>query len=205
METQIGAQSTSELRFQRGKYTFSSFFQLFLICVFPIHIWAILTALSDFSWVAERTKVWDAVGLISYALIYALMETIAVFTVICILGLFTPKRWEVERRALLLGTLFLVTSTWAILGQLYSFWGGTLPESLLDLLVRTGHPIRIVWGVVLPLIFLSAAIPSIAVVTRDRVKDVIASVFERISVLSAFYLLLDIVGIIIIFIRSITE
>lgn len=154
---------------------------------------------------AERTRVWDAVGLISYAMIYALMETISVFIVLCILGLFTPKQWNAERRALLLGTLFLVVCLWAILGQLYSFWGGTLSKPLLDFLVQTGHPLRIVWGVVLPLIFLSAAIPSIALVTRDRVKDVIASVFERISVLSAFYLLLDIVGIMIIFIRSITE
>ncbi len=205
METQIGAQSTTELRLRGGKYTLSSLFQLFLVCVFPIHVWAIVAALRDFSWVAERTRVWDAVGLISYALIYALMETIGVFIVLCILGLLTPKRWNAESRALLLGTLFLVASTWVILGQLYSFGGGTLPASLLDLLVQTGHPLRIVWGVLLPLIFLSAAIPSIAVVTRDRVKDAFASVVERISVLSSFYLFLDIVGIIIIFIRSITE
>jgi len=45
---------------------------LFLISAFPLHVWTLLLAFRDFSWLTERTNLWDAIGVLSYGLIYAL-------------------------------------------------------------------------------------------------------------------------------------
>jgi len=201
MEKQVGAQSTTVHRLG-NRYTFASLLQLFLVCAFPIHIWAILMAFRDFSWVAERTRTWDGIGLLAYALIYSLMETVGIFLVVLLVGLFTPKRWEANRRVAFLGCLFLVVAVWGILGQLYSYFGEPVPEPVFHFLVRSGHPVRVMWGVLLPLVALSVGLPAIAIAGRDKVMDGVIGFFERISILSSFYMVLDVASIIIILIRS---
>jgi len=203
MQKQVGAKSTTVNRLGSG-YTFTGLFQLFLVCAFPIHAWAILMAFRDFSWVSERTRIWDGIGLLAYALTYSLMETIGIFLLLLLLSLFMPKRWDANRRVAFLGCLFLVAAVWGILGQLYSYFGEPVPQPVVDFLVRSGHPIRIIWGVLLPLIALSAGLPAIAIAGRDKAMDGVMGFFERISLLSLFYIILDVAGIIIILIRSVT-
>jgi len=188
----------------KREYTWESTYQLFMVCAFPIHVWAILMAFSDFSWVADRTRLWDAVGLVSYALIFALIETVGVFVIVWLLGLLIPARWEVNRRVALLGSLFLVIAVWAMLSQLYFMLNKPLPPQVVDSLAGAEHPLRVMWGVTFPVLVLSVVVPAFAIIRSDRTRDIVAGIFERISVLSTFYVCVDLIGILIVLIRSVT-
>jgi len=59
------------------------------------------------------------------------------------------------------------------------------------------------WGVLLPLVALSVGLPAIAIAGRDKVMAGVIGFFERISILSSFYMVLDVASIIIILIRSV--
>ena len=184
-------------------YTRNSLIQLFLICALPLHIWAFLMALRDFGWVAARTYVWDAVGMVAYALVFALVETMGVFLIVILLGLLVPRRWEEELKLALIGTLFLIVAVWSILGQVYSLFGHPLPVWAIDYLVQSGHPFRIIWGATLLVVGFSVILPAYLILKLNKVKDLMVRMFDQITVLSAFYVLCDLVGIIIIVIRNI--
>src|SRR5512144_3130677 len=100
-------------------YTRHGLWSLFLMCVFPLHAWALILAFRDVSWVTERTNSWDAVGVVSYGLLFTLVETALVFAVIVLLGYLVSLHWDVDHRVALLGFLVLIASIWAMLEQLF--------------------------------------------------------------------------------------
>jgi len=188
--------------FFKRLYTPQSLFQLFMVCAFPLHAWTLFAAFRDFAWVALRTYTWDAIGLVSYALAFALVETIGVFLLVLLMGLLVPASWEMDKRTAIIGTMFLVIASWSILSQIYSSFGYPLPNWLLRVLMQSMHPLRILWGAILPVVTLSVVVPIILVVKREQAKKLVIGFFERISVLSSFYIFLDLLGIIIIIVRN---
>ena len=172
-------------------YTKRSLYQLFLVCVFPLHIWTMMMVLRDYGWVAERTNHWDAVSYISYTLIYTLIETIAVFLVILLLGLLVLKSWGPDRRVGIAVSIFLIVSSWVILGQWFSFSSGALPAWLFDFLVHSGHALRWIWGLTFLPVFLSVVIPIFGILHSQKWNQAVISFFERIMTLSVLYLFLD--------------
>jgi len=184
-------------------YTRKGLYQLFMVCAFPIHVWAIIMAFRDFSWVAERTNVWDAIGLFSYAVVFALLETSGVFLIVFLIGLFLPNQWDVEKRLAILGTLFLVLAVWTILGQLYSMNGYPLPRWIFDFLIRSNHPFRWIWGGVFLPVLVSVFVPGVFMLRSGKGRRAVLEVFERISVLSSLYLLFDVAGIVVLVLRNI--
>ncbi len=190
------------LSFLTRGYTKKSLYQLFMLCAFPIHVWAFLMAFRDFGWVAERTNVWDALGLLSYAMAFAMLESIGVFLIVVLLGLLVPSEWGADKRLALLGILFLIVCLWAILGQMYSIAGYPVPKWVVNFLVWTEHPLRMLWGGAFLLAVVSAALPALWILKREKAKGMIIDMFDRISLLSAIYVFFDLVGIIIIAIRN---
>ncbi len=193
---------TEQNSFFSRLYTTESLFQLFMVCVFPLHLWALLMAFRDFAWVATRTYTWDAIGLVAYTLCFTLVETIAVFLVVTLLGLLVPQTWGMKKRTALAGTLFLVTAFWAILAQSYYLLHG-FPWWLIDFLVQVGHPIRVLWAGALLLVTASVITPVLLIARKENVKDKVIGVFERITVVSSLYVFLDVVGIAIVVLRNI--
>lgn len=187
-----------------GLYTRKTLFQLFMVCTFPIHVWAIIMAFRDFSWVAERTTTWDAIGLFSYAVVFALVESLGMFLVVCSVGVFTPGWWGAEKRASLLGFLYLMLGLWAILGQLFSLNGYPVPHWVVALMVYTGRPFLTLWGGVFLLVAASTAIPVFFLARLDGVQKGAVEFFDRISMLSSLYLFLDAVGVVVIVIRNVS-
>jgi hypothetical protein len=185
------------------RYTLPGIFQLFLVTAFPIHVWALLLAFGDVSWVAARTNAWDAVGLVSYAMFYALLETIAISLIVLILGFLLPASWGVERRVGLLGTLFLTLALWAILGQLFFMFDYHFPAWMIDFLVRSSHPVRVIWGIEMPMVSLSFLLPAALLTRSKKAQNAVSEIFGRIVVLSSFYLVLDVAGIVVIALRNI--
>ena len=177
--------------------------KLFLVCAFPLHVWTLLMAFRDFAWVAARTYPWDAVGLVAYALLVALLETLAAFLLVGLVGLILPRGWDLHKRLAMLGSMFWVVASWSILSKVYSAFGSPIPPRFLDFLSAVGHPLRILWGLAFALVAVSAGLPAWLILKRASAVQAISNIFDRITLLSGFYLILDLIGIIIIGIRNI--
>lgn len=183
-------------------YTGKTLLQLFMVCVFPMHLWTLLMAFRDFGWVALRTDTWDALGLVAYALFVALLESTVVFLVTLLLGLLVPWNWPAEKRAALLGALVLLLSLWSVLAKLYSLYGLPIPAGVLLFLAQAGHPLRYVWGFVFLLVMASVLLPSLWIMRSARLQEGLSSVYDRLVTLSSLYLFLDLLALVIILIRN---
>ena len=186
------------------RYTRQGLISLFLICAFPLHAWTIILVLRDLSWVAERTNIWDAVGVGAYGLVFAFFESLIVFAVFTLFGFFTPRRWTVDKRIAFLSLLVLLLSAWAIVSQLLFLWNISLPFSVLQSLIRSGHPVRILYAVSLSIVTLSVGVPVYLFMRSDQFIRSFQGLCERLSLLTGFYLFLDLAGLVIVIIRNIS-
>jgi hypothetical protein len=185
------------------RYSKQDLWSLFLITAFPIHVWTIILVLRDLSWVTERTNVWDAIGVGSYGLVFAFIESVVVFLILVLLGLLIPGKWREEKRLALLAVLFLVIASWAIAGQLYFLVGITLPGWIYRLLAQSSHPLQVLYGGVLSLVLVTVLIPTALVIQSSKAMRVVRGLIERLSLLTLIYLFLDFVGLVIVILRNI--
>jgi hypothetical protein len=184
------------------RYSSQGLWSLFLVCAFPLHAWTIILAFRDFSWVAERSSAWDAVGVLAYGMVFALVESLGVFLVAALLGLLVSPRWEESRRIALLNILVLVTAVWAILGQLVFLLNFSLPAPLNQFLAGSDHPLRILYAAGLALIAPSVFVPAYLVLRSERAFRFARELAGRLALLTSFYLLLDVAGLVILLIRN---
>jgi hypothetical protein len=175
---------------------------LFSAVAFPIHVWAILLFLQDFSWLAERTNTWDAVGVGAYSLSLALIESGVVFLVAALLGLLISTKWDQITRVALMGTLVIIVSFWAILGQLWFLWEWSLPTSWIVALANQAHPLRILYLATFAIVFPTVVVATIVQFSSSKINRLTYEFFDRLSLLITLYLFLDLVSIIIVIIRN---
>jgi hypothetical protein len=185
------------------QYSKQGLWSLFLICAFPLHLWTIILAFRDFSWVSERTNSWDAVGVLSYGLIFAFIESALFFLVTILLGFLISKKWEEDRRNALLGNLALITSIWAMVSYLYFILQVSIPGQVVDFFVNLGHPLRFLYAVSLALVGITVALPTYFILRSEKFLHFVRAAFERLSLLTMFYLFFDIVGLVIVIIRNV--
>jgi hypothetical protein len=185
-----------------GRYTRQGLWSLFLMCALPLHAWALLLAFRDLSWLTDRTNAWDAVGVLCYGLLFALIESLLLFVVTALLGLLIPRRWEPERRTALLSVLVLVLCVWAMLGQLFFLTNARLPEGLIAFLVRSGHPLRIMYPAIVVLVGVSFVLPAWAVMRSARGLQAAGGLIERLGLLAMLYLVFDAAALVIVVIRN---
>ena len=185
------------------QYSRQGLWSLFLVCAFPLHIWTIILALRDFSWVAGRTNSWDAVGVLSYGLIFAFLESIIVFLVTILLGFLVSKKWDEDRRNALLGNLVLITSLWAMASYLYFILQVTVSGQAIHFLVSLKHPLRFLYVVSLVFAGLTVSLPTYFILRSDKFLGFVKGLFERLTTLSLFYLFFDFIGLIIVIVRNV--
>ena len=190
-------------RIKLERYSKQELWSLFLTCAFPFHLWTLILAFRDISWVTERTNAWDAVGVVSYGMIFAFVESLLVFAIVALLGLLLPKQWESNRRLAFLSLLFLITALWAIISQLLFIWNIDLPPQAMLFLARSGHPLRWLETGSLTVVLLTILIPVYLFFRSTKVSLLIREFTDRLSVLTIFYLLFDLAGLIIVIIRNI--
>ena len=190
-------------RIKLERYSKQELWSLFLTCAFPLHLWTLILAFRDISWVTERTNAWDAVGVASYGMVFAFVESLLVFVVVALLGLLLPKHWESNRRLAFLSLLFLITAIWAIISQLLFIWNIDLPPQAMLFLARSGHPLRWLYGGSYIVVFLTVLLPVYSFLRSNKLSLLILEFNDRISLLTMFYLLFDLVGLIIVIIRNI--
>jgi len=184
-------------------YSRQTLWSLFLMCAFPLHAWTILLAFRDLSWVAERTNMWDAIGVLSYGLIFAFVESLIIFVVAVLLGFLVSRHWAQDRRVVLVGTLVLVTALWSMFSQYYFLGELSLPENVNRFIVLSGHPVRLIYAFFLPLVGLSAFIPTLLILQSDKGYGFFQGLVDRLTLLTWFYLFFDLVALVIVLIRNV--
>jgi hypothetical protein len=175
---------------------------LFLICAFPLHVWALLLIFGDLSWISERTNSWDAIGVASYGLIFTFFESVIYFLAMALLGFLVSRKWDESRRIALLSSLSLVLSLWAVMGQVFFYTGYSIPRPLILFIARSGHPVRLLYGVLTILVLITFITPTALVLKNDGFKQMIDAMIERLSVLVWFYLFLDFLGLLVVLFRN---
>jgi hypothetical protein len=184
-------------------YSKQGLWALFLICAFPLHVWTIILAFRDFSWVTERTNSWDAVGVVSYGLIFAFIESVLVFLVAVLLGFLVSRKWAEDRRVALVGILVFTTSLWAMISYLFFMLNIAVPGETIAFLASLPHPLRVLYGVSLALVVITVALPAYLVLRSEKFLLGSRGFFERISTLTLFYLFFDFLGLVIVIVRNV--
>ena len=174
------------------------------MCVFPQHLWTLILAFRDMSWLIARTNVWDAVGNMSYGMIYAFLESLILFGILAALGLFIPRHWEVNRRVAFLMLLLFVTVIWAMISQLLYLWDIWLPPFLIRFIVSTGRPLVTLYFITLALVIPTVSLPVWFFLRFPKALPSLLDIMDRLSTLSVLYLFFDVVGLVVVIIRNIS-
>jgi hypothetical protein len=172
------------------------------MCALPLHIWTLILAFRDLPWLTDRTNAWDAFGVMSYGLIFALIESLLLFLVFAILGILVPRSWEPDRRINLLSALVLILSLWAMISQLFFLASVHLPDGVIAFLVQSAHPLRVIYAVLLAATGISFLLPAWAALRQGRGLRIIGSVVERLGLLAVLYLIFDAAALVIVVIRN---
>ena len=184
------------------RYSRQKLWSLFLTCAFPFHLWTLIQVFRDVSWVTERTNAWDAVGVASYGMLFALVESLLAFLVVVLLGLVTPRYWDDDRRIAFLSLLFLIAAVWGMISQLLFIWNIQLPSQTMEFLVRSGHPLRWLYGGSLAIVLATVLLPVYLFFGSSKFSLLVQDFTDRLSVLTIFYLLFDLAGLTIVIVRN---
>ena len=106
-------------------------------------------------------------------------------------------------RPALLGNLALTASLWAIASYLYFMLEVSLPGETIGFLVSLAHPLRFLYAVSLILVGLTVTLPTYFILQSEKFLGFIKGLFERLSLLTLFYLFFDVVGLVIVIVRNI--
>lgn len=183
-------------------YTKKTLWILFSVCATSVHIWTFILFFNDFAWVAERTNAWDAVGVGSYGLVIALLESLFLLLCILALSLLLPKSLLETQKITLLGTLVFLASLWAIASQLYFFLEMQLPMSLVLAISRSSHPLWILYGTLFVVISITLLVPIALILKSNKTAERLLGFYERLTTLTALYLFLDFCSLVIVIIRN---
>ena len=192
------------VNFITQRYSRQDLWSLFLISAFPLHFWTLILVFRDISWLTERTNAWDAIGVASYGMVFAFVESVVIFLVLALLGLLTPKQWESNRRIAFLAFLILIISAWGIISQLLFLWNVFLPAQAIEVLRHSSHPLRIIYAVCLMVVTPTVLLPAYSFIRSKKAVTFMQNIIERLSLLTMLYLFFDVLGLIIIIIRNIS-
>ena len=79
----------------------------------------------------------------------------------------------------------------------------SLPAGVLRSLANTGHPVRSMYILALLIVLPTVLLPALWVARSDRALSICRELIDRLSLLASFYLLFDLLGVIIVIIRNI--
>lgn len=189
--------------FLTQRYSKQGLWSLFLMCAFPLHAWTLVMLFRDLSWMAERTNFGDALGGGAYALLFAFVESLIFFLVMTLLGFLVSTAWDQDRRVVLVTVLYWIAALWSMTGQLYFLTQFQAPDWFLGFLIQNGHPVRVMYALAFFLVAPTVALPAWLILRSEKLVKSINSLIERLSLLSAFYLFFDLVGLVFVIVRNV--
>lgn len=185
-------------------YSRQGLLTLFLSCAFLPHIWTFVLAFKDFSMLTTRLNgVWGAIGVMSYGLLFAFLESILVFAITALLGLLVSPRWEESKRITLLGFLAMVPMFWEIYRQACFIWHIHFPGRLYRLIVQFPNPTGLLYGIVLIIVVVTTLVPVLLILRHEKFYSFSRAAIERITLLTGFYLFFDTVALILVIVRNV--
>jgi hypothetical protein len=78
-----------------------------------------------------------------------------------------------------------------------------IPGGTIAFLVSLAHPLRFLYALTLALVVPTVLLPAYLILRSDKVFKGLRSLFERLSLLTMFYLVFDVVGLVIVIIRNV--
>ena len=169
----------------------------------PLHIWTFFLAFRDFDWISARTNAWDAVGVVAYGLVIALLESAILFIGAMLLGFLVSAKWEEKRRIAFLSAVVIVLSLWSIFNQFYFLAGMSVPGWLANFVIATGRPLVTLYAMVLLLTAISFALPAYLILISNKALGAAMEIMDRLSLLMMLYLFFDAAALILVVIRNI--
>jgi hypothetical protein len=156
--------------------------------LFLVNVWAIINILRAVpSWILSQT-IWEMIGIISYPLSFALIESLIFLVALLILAILLPRK-VMRTKFVAVGSL---TAFLAVLGMIIAHLFGK--EMGIWSVKDFGRYLFVILGLVL--------VSWIPLNLSDRFSHAIKTIAERISPLSAVYLILNIVAVVIMVVRN---
>lgn len=163
---------------------------------FPLHIWTLLMSFRDVSWVAERTNMWDALGVISYGMVFAFFESVLVFVVLALIGFLVLPSWK-RQRIPVLTALYFVLSVWSMFSQWYFLSGRSMPLDRIIYLAGSEHPLRVIYAIyaiTFLVVFISFFLPVLLILHSPKTLRFFDDLIDRVGMLMIVYLIMDVLA-----------
>ena len=184
-------------------YSRQGLWTLFLMTALPLHIWTFFLAFRDFDWISTRTNAWDAVGVVAYGLVIALLESAILFIGAMLLGFLVSAKWEEKRRIAFLSAVVILLSLWSIFNQSFFLSGMSVPGWLTNIVIATGRPLVALYAMVLLLTTISFALPAFLILISGKALGAMTEIMDRLSLLMMLYLFFDAAALVLVVIRNI--
>ena len=157
--------------------------------LFLVNVWAIINILRAVpSWILSRT-IWEMIGIISYPLVFALLESIVFLIGLVVLAAILPGKLLRESFVAQGSLAGLMATLGMVLAHLYG-------EDLGIWSVRAfGQYVLVLVGITM--------VSWILIYYINKLKSVIETIAERLTPLSTVYLAVDFLALIIIVMRNI--
>jgi hypothetical protein len=158
----------------------------------------------DAGWITQRSGTDSLIGVASLSMIYALVESLLFFLLLLILSLLIPWKWDTKRVFAILGFIAIWVPIWDMASQVYRAANLTNPGFLVGWLVSTQHPVRYGYPLLAFIVLAVIALTSggIWLISfNQKFQQHVTNLLERITILSALYLVLDLVSMVVLAIR----
>ena len=157
---------------------------------------------NDLEFVAERTNMRDSIGYAGYSLMFALAESVLFAIILWAVSQVLPKRWPKSRSLSVIGSIYLILAGASIVDMAgYAFNDARISKQYLYGLENfTVLTYALITGAIL----IALATSLLLILKTKRGEKIFAEIFERLMLLSGFYLVLDAVGIIIVIFRNVS-
>ncbi len=159
-------------------------FHLFVICAFPVHVWAIIGYFEQAPAWLLRMDVLELAAMAGYQLLFALVESLIVFACVWLAAAILV-RWLGEATVPAAALFVLLTS-------LASIWA-QLDNGLF----------RSFWAIVIGIAYLALVVGGAWFARRNQTfSRGVMSVVERLAILSMLYFVFDAIGIVLVILRQ---
>jgi len=183
--------------------SFGFWSKFFLIGMFPTHVWTSLMVFNDLEFLSERTTMWDAVGYAGYSYIIALTESILIAFFLWGLSFLLPRNWGQQRVLSVIGSIYFVLAGASIVDMA----AHVLAQYRIakSYLIHLDQDPFVTYGLIVGAILVGIILALVFIFKSKKGEKIVSEIFDRIMLLSYFYLLLDFTGFVIVILRNVSE
>jgi hypothetical protein len=159
------------------------------LCLVVVNAWALVRAFVQVpAWILDHNSV-QLVGQFAYLIAFALVESVVVFAVLALLSKMVPSRFYRDNVAPQSAIVLTVMTSWAAFWQANMFsWQRFLPLLLIASLLVLLISIPLSWWLM----------------RYRRVKMILNDIIDRLEILAALYLVIDIASLLVVLGRNLT-